>query len=339
MALPFLQQRLTESKLETLSKGGRNLPARQQTLRATLDWSYALLDSESRQLFNRLGIFRGNFNLTAVAQVCFADDQNSPADLLDKLSSLVDQSLLKPLEGAKADLRFIMLETMREYTLQKLHETGDYEFFQTRYRQYYTELLTNLTADFYVDPEDQRGLTEVLEQDFDNFQAVQSLAWPQSEQEKEPENAPKGRRPVRVEGHILIKRPLEEVFAYLSQAENWPVWNSLIKECRPLEPGPAELGKVYYSVTSILGRRLEQRAVVTEFVPNQLFEVRAVTNSIQVTHRLSFSQEDSQTRLTFTTTNGIGQIFRFTQLVLGNIIRKAVEIQLNHLKVLLEKQP
>ncbi len=339
MALPFLRQRLSESKLGTLSKGGRNLPARQQTLRATLDWSYALLDSEAHQLFNRLGIFRGNFNLEAVAQICYSPGQTPSANLLDKLSSLVDQSLLKPIEGAKGDLRFAMLETMREYAIQKLYETVDFETTQTRYQHYYTELLAELTTDFYIDPEDQGGLIEELEQDFDNFQAIQTLVEIPIEPEKETVNSRKNTRPVKVEGHILIARPLEEVFDYLSQAENWPIWNSLIKECRPLEPGPARVGKAYFAVSSILGRRLEQRVVITEFVPNQLFEIRAVSNSLQVTHHLYFSQEAGQTRLTFTTTNGIGQIFRFTHLVLSRIIRKGIEIQLNRLKTLLEKQP
>jgi predicted ATPase len=334
MPLPFLLQRLSASKLETLSKGSRNLPTRQQTLRATLDWSYALLSSEACQLFNRLGVFIGNFNLTAVEQICFGftDDQAAPSDLLESLSALVDQSLLKPLEGIKGELRFSMLETMREYALQKLSAAGELTIIQTRYRLYYKYLAEKLTVDFYVDPEDKAGLTELLEQDFDNFLVAQYLVEPE-----QPNLTKAELKPIQVEDSILIERPLPEVFEYISRAENWPEWNSLIKECQPLEPSPVQVGKLYQCVSSILGRLQEQTIMISAFIPNQLLEIQTKAGVPHITHRLLFSLEASQTRLSFTTINGIGQIFRFTQPVLTRIIRKGVEVQLKRLKATLEK--
>jgi predicted ATPase/uncharacterized membrane protein len=344
MPLPFLIERLSQSKLETLSRGGRNLPERQKTLRATLDWSYALLDSAARQLFTRLGIFKGSFDLAAVAQVCYAPAEPQPADLLEKLSDLVDQSLLKPLEGVRGDLRFTMLETMREYALQNLREAEELEGLEARYRLYYLELAEKLTVDFYMDPEDRLGLTALVEQDFDNFLTTQSLSEPPVEVqvEKESEPAPASKRktqPVQVEGLILIERPVEEVFDYIAHGENWPQWNSLIKECRPLEPGPGRAGATYFAISSLLGRRQEHTVLISEYIPNQLIELHTMNGSAEVSHRLRLSREGSHTRLSFTTTNNIGQIFRLTRPVLTRIIRKGIEIQLNNLKAVLEKHP
>lgn len=342
MPLPFLIERLGQSKLETLSRGGRNLPERQKTLRATLDWSYALLDSEARRLFDRLGIFKGSFDLSAVAQVCYAPGEPKPTDLLENLSDLVDQSLLKPVEGVRGDLRFTMLETMREYALQNLREAGEFEGLEARYRLYYLELAEKLTVDFYMDPEDRLGLTALVEQDFDNFLATQSLSEPplEIEMENEPVPASKSKsHPVRVEGLILIERPLEEVFDYVAQGENWPHWNSLIKECRPLAPGPARAGATYFAISSLLGRRQEHTVLISEYIPNQLIQLRTMNGSVEVSHRLRLSREGSHTRLSFTTTNNIGQIFRLTRPVLTRMIRKGIEIQLNHLKAVLEKHP
>jgi predicted ATPase len=359
MPLPFLLERLSQSKLETLSKGSRNLPVRQQTLKATLDWSYALLEAEAKQLFNRLGIFRGNFSLAAVAQICFEQkeeekgnqkeqgDEIALSDLLERLSELIDQSLLKPFEAARGEPRFVMLETIREYAAQKLREAGEFEIIMSRHHQYYSNLVEKLTLNFYIAPEDQRGLTELLEQDFDNFQAIQSLDLSQTEVEKEDEPVSDSMAglvmrgadyTVQVSGQIWIARPVVEVFEYVSRAENWPEWNSLIKECRPVEPGPVEVGKLYYAVSSLLGRRQEQTMLMTKYVANQIFEVETKTGPVEVRHQLHFREEAGGTRLTFTSTNGIGKIFRFPRLVLTRVIRRGIEVQLNRLKVILEER-
>src|SRR5439155_2517579 len=85
--------------LPLLTGGTRDAPERQRTLRATIEWSYDLLDQESKSLFARLSVFVGSFPLAAAEEVCEAD--------LDSLASLVDLSLLKPI----ADDRLLMLET------------------------------------------------------------------------------------------------------------------------------------------------------------------------------------------------------------------------------------
>jgi predicted ATPase len=110
-----------------LLRGGRDSEARQQTLRATIEWSYGLLGEEERRLFARLSVFAGGCTLEAAAVVADAD--------LDTLQSLVDQSLLR-----HAGERFWMLETIREFALERLEETGGAADLRHRHSAYFLEL-------------------------------------------------------------------------------------------------------------------------------------------------------------------------------------------------------
>jgi tetratricopeptide (TPR) repeat protein len=100
-------ERLTH-RLDLLSTGPRDAPRRQQTLRAAIGWSYDLLDPDAQRLFSQLGVFNGGFTLSAAEAVC------GPA-ALDGIAALADHSLL-----SRADGRFQMLETVREYALEQL---------------------------------------------------------------------------------------------------------------------------------------------------------------------------------------------------------------------------
>jgi predicted ATPase len=99
-------------RLPLLTGGARDLPTRQQTLRATIEWSYDLLGEEERRLFARLAVFVGGWSLEAAEEVCEAD--------LETLTSLVDKSLVRERAG-----RFEMLETIREFALERLERSGD----------------------------------------------------------------------------------------------------------------------------------------------------------------------------------------------------------------------
>jgi predicted ATPase len=99
-----------EQRLPLLSGGPRDAPERQRTLRATIDWSYDLLAEEEKQLFRRLAVFAGSFDLEAAEEVCDAD--------LDTLASLIDKSLLRQ----TAEGRFFMLATIREYAAERFYE-------------------------------------------------------------------------------------------------------------------------------------------------------------------------------------------------------------------------
>jgi predicted ATPase/class 3 adenylate cyclase len=101
-----------ERRLPVLAVGTRDAPERQRTLRATIEWSHDLLDEDEQRLFARLAVFRGGCTLDAAEEVAEAE--------LDTLQSLVDKSLLRHTEG-----RFWMLETIREYAVERLEETGE----------------------------------------------------------------------------------------------------------------------------------------------------------------------------------------------------------------------
>jgi predicted ATPase/class 3 adenylate cyclase len=117
-----------ERALPLLTDGARDAPERQRTLRATIEWSYDLLDEDSRRLLARLAVFARSFPVEAAESVCDAN--------LSELSALVDLSLLKPISGE----RLLMLETIREYGRERLAESGEEETFRTRHAEEFARL-------------------------------------------------------------------------------------------------------------------------------------------------------------------------------------------------------
>ena len=120
------------SRLSTLTGGARNLPERQRSLRAALDWSYDLLNEGERALVARLGVFSGGFIPEAAQVVCGAESEN--------LESLLEQSFLLAGEGGGDEPRFRMLETVREYALARLVDTGEDEDSRRRHSEYFLDL-------------------------------------------------------------------------------------------------------------------------------------------------------------------------------------------------------
>ena len=129
-----------ERRLTLLVDGGRDLPVRQQTLRQAIDWSHELLSDAERRLFRRLAVFAGSWTLEGAEAVC-NPRQDAGLSVLDGLSSLVDKSLIQPvdavpiatvpvgsgpLHAAPSELRFAMLETVREYALEQLDASGEH---------------------------------------------------------------------------------------------------------------------------------------------------------------------------------------------------------------------
>ena len=117
-----------DSALAVLTGGARDAPERQRTLRATIEWSYDLLDSRARELFVRLAVFSGAFPLEAAEEVCGAE--------LDDLAVLVDYSLLKPV----GDDRFFMLETIGEYALERLGQGDEEDELRRRHASFFSAL-------------------------------------------------------------------------------------------------------------------------------------------------------------------------------------------------------
>jgi predicted ATPase/class 3 adenylate cyclase len=149
--------RRLERRLPLLTAGRRDLPERQRTLRATIEWSYELLDADERRLFARLGVFSGGWILEAAEQVCDAD--------LDTLGSLLDKSLVRR-EGE----RFAMLETIREYAVERLEESGEAGRLKQRHAEYFTRLAEESRPE-YLGPE-QVARRRRFREDWDNLRAV-----------------------------------------------------------------------------------------------------------------------------------------------------------------------
>ena len=121
---PSLMLTRLASRLQLLTGGSRDLPQRQQTLRAAIDWSYELLTAAEQKLFRRLSVFAGGCNLEGVEAVCDTK-ADLDLDLLDGMASMVDKSLVQQVEPANGESRFVMLDTIREYALEKLEASGE----------------------------------------------------------------------------------------------------------------------------------------------------------------------------------------------------------------------
>lgn len=113
-----------QSRLQLLTGGALDLPERQQTLRNTIDWSHGLLNEAEQKLFRRFSVFIGGGTLEAAEAVCNTG-RDLGIDLLDGLSSLVDKNLIQRMDPHDAEARFRMLETIREYALERLAASGE----------------------------------------------------------------------------------------------------------------------------------------------------------------------------------------------------------------------
>jgi predicted ATPase/class 3 adenylate cyclase len=153
--------RRLENRLGLLTGGRRDAPERQRTLRATIDWSYGLLEERGRELFTRLAVFPGNFSLEAAEAICDAD--------LDTLQALVDLNLLK----AVGHDRFLMLETIREYGRERLATSDQANDVRRRYANWFAVIAyTQARAARDFDP----TAVEILTRDEHNFRAALSTS-------------------------------------------------------------------------------------------------------------------------------------------------------------------
>ena len=145
-------QRLTDRYL-LLTRGSRDAPSRQQTLRMCIDWSYNLCTPAEQRMWAQLSVFAGTFELEAVEQICDGDDVG---DLLDTVTFLVDKSILTREESGSA-VRFRMLETVRAYGREKTQE-GDYTELRRRHRDWYERLVLEAETD-WVSPRELEWIT------------------------------------------------------------------------------------------------------------------------------------------------------------------------------------
>ena len=125
-------------RFEVLGEKERASPPHQRTLRATLDWSYALTSDEERTLWQRLSVFPGSFDVAAVEGICI-EHPPQVERALDVLDGLVDKSVITATRSLN-QMRYRMLESVRDYVLEKLRSGGDESALRCRHRDYFSEL-------------------------------------------------------------------------------------------------------------------------------------------------------------------------------------------------------
>jgi predicted ATPase/DNA-binding SARP family transcriptional activator len=176
-----------DRRLALLTDGPRDLPERQQTLRATIDWSYSLLDVAEQLLLGRLAVFVGGWTLEAAEAVCAGDaswglgvrvaapspHSHSPSPILDGLHVLLDKHLIEQGAGPDGEPRFTMLETIREYAQERLAERGEALVARRAHAEYAAELAER--AEVEVRGPDQVAWLDRLVAEEANLRAA--LAW------------------------------------------------------------------------------------------------------------------------------------------------------------------
>jgi non-specific serine/threonine protein kinase len=160
-----------DDRFSLLVGGSTTGPTRQQTLRATLDWSYALLSETERLLLQRLSVFAGSWTLEA-AQTIWSDGGRDRPDVLEVLSGLVDQSLVL-VEGQEVQARYELLETVRQYALERLHQSNTENSVRARLADYYVALAEQ--AELGLIGHEQASWLNRLEREHDNLRGV--LGW------------------------------------------------------------------------------------------------------------------------------------------------------------------
>ena len=157
-------------RFRLLTGGARTAVRRQQTLRASVDWSHALLTEPERVLFRRAAVFMGGFELDAAQAVCGGSDVER-YQTLDQLTLLIDKSLVAA-EDSRLGTRYRMLETVRQYALEKLGESGEANEVRARHRDHYTAMAAALDTPGRADYPRQ---VEQAEIEIDNQRAA--FAW------------------------------------------------------------------------------------------------------------------------------------------------------------------
>jgi predicted ATPase/Tfp pilus assembly protein PilF len=180
-------------RMKVLTGGAKNLPARQQTLRGAIEWSYDLLEEGEKQLFWRMAPFSGGRTFEALEGVCNYDGKLE-IDLLEGIESLVSQSLLQKRQGPDGEPRFWMLETIHEYAREKLVESGEEEALKREHALYFMELAEE--AEPHLAGAKQQEWLNRLEDEHDNLRYA--LKWAREQAEGGDALAPGTLEPVEI---------------------------------------------------------------------------------------------------------------------------------------------
>ena len=170
-----------DNRFRLLTHGGRTGLRHQQTLRATLDWSYDLLAEPERILLRRLSVFAGGFTVEVAEDVC-ARNGADDTDIIDRLTSLVDKSLVV-FDEAASPVRYRLLETVRQYGAEKLQSAGEAEEVRRRHRDWFLALAEQ--AEPELPGPKQRMWLDRLEMEHDNLRAAYEWSMTEANERRE----------------------------------------------------------------------------------------------------------------------------------------------------------
>jgi predicted ATPase/DNA-binding CsgD family transcriptional regulator len=172
LSLEQISKRL-EGSLELLTHGGRTVSARQRTIRGTLDWSHQLLSEPERKVFRRLSVFAGGWTLEA-SEVVVSGESIGQSEVIELLSRLVKKSLvIAELTADSSAVRYRLLNSIRQYALEKLDDSGKIEDVMRAHAEYFLALAEEAEPEL-IGPREAEWF-ERLEEELDNFRAA--LSW------------------------------------------------------------------------------------------------------------------------------------------------------------------
>jgi predicted ATPase/class 3 adenylate cyclase len=178
-------------RLQLLTGGPRSLPVRQQTLRSTIQWSYDLLGPKEQALFHLLSVFVDGWALETAEALCQEIGQDD-LDVLNTLSALLDNSLIQSSEEGAEESRFLMLQTVREFGLERLTASGELERTQVAHAHYFLALAEQAEPELHGP--NQAMWVARLEQEHDNLREALEWALEKGIDEKEAERREIGMR-------------------------------------------------------------------------------------------------------------------------------------------------
>ncbi len=247
----------------TLSTSKRDLPERQRSVWGAIDWSYDLLSDSEKELFARLGVFSGGGRLEEIELICLGE---TDIDLLNELSTLVDHSLVRRVDD-ETGLRFTMLHVIREYALEKLHQSDIGEAIEASHAAIYLSLAEETAAKILG--HDRKALFALLDREHDNLRAALSNRYAVGDSDAAMRLCFATWRFMQARGHLHeAKMRLDEVLAMsqeptLSRAKALEAaggvawWRGDLGECEGLyrqameiclqQDNPAELANSLYN--------------------------------------------------------------------------------------------
>ena len=142
----------------------------------------------------------------------------------------------------------------------------------------------------------------------------------------------------RIEESIEIKRPVDKVFTYTTEAKNWPKWQSFIPEAEQTSPGPVNVGSTFKGVSRMMGRSMKWTAIATEYESNKKWSKNITCGSMEIGEHLAYNPIEGGTAFTIVYDMKVGGFLKLLSPVIAGSVRKETKKSLGNLKSILEAQ-